>query len=148
MKYESLCDGPETVGDFIEVLSQFPTQWRVKVITPAGGGIAVEHREVSGEPVVGIYGKNGGKFGENPLTEEEYQEKSKRFLSDLANGNRYTSIHGDHRTYSPSLGSQATCYGQHYDRRIIERMVKEGLIPADSVDIDRVAALERPNEQR
>lgn len=142
-KYESLWEGPQTVGDFIELLSTFPKEWRVHVVTPAGGGIGIEHREVKGEPVVGIFGKNGGRFGENPLTEEQYQNKSREFLLGLECGKRYTSIHGDHRLYSPSLGDQATCYGTHYDRRIVERMVKDELIPAESVDLERVARCER-----
>lgn len=137
---KSIWKDPETVGDFIELLSAFPKHWRVKVSTSAGGGIAVEHREIGGEPVVGIFGSNGGRFGENPLTEDEYREKSERFLSGLRSGMCYTSIHGDHRLYYPG-GDQATCYGTHYDRRIIERMVKDGLIPANSVDLDRVGHL-------
>ena len=138
----NIWDGPETVGQFIEALSAFPKDWSVKVSTPAGGGIAVEHREIKGSPVIGIFGKNGGRFGENPLTEDEYQKKSQDFLDGLLGGRKYTSIHGDHRLYSPMVGAQATCYGTHYDRRVIERMVKEGLIAADSVDLDRVARLE------
>lgn len=140
---DSLWDGPETVGDFIEMLSAFPKDWPVTVVTHAGGGIGIEHREKSGKPFVGIFGKNGGRIGENPLTEEEYAEESQRFLSGLKHGRCYTSVHGDHRLYSPSLGSQATCYGTHYDRRIIERMVKDGLISADSVDLKRVAYLDK-----
>jgi hypothetical protein len=138
----NIWEGPETVGDFIEALSKFPKDWPVKVSTQAGGGIGVEHRDIKGKPHVGIFGKNGGRFGENPLTEDEYQKKSAQFIGDLRGGMRYTSIHGDHRTYSPAMGDQATCYGTHYDRRVIERMVKEGLIAADSVDIDRVLKLE------
>ena len=136
---EGLWTGPRTVGDFIELLSAFPRDWRVVVSTLAAGGIAIEHREIRGEPIVGIFGKNGGRFGENPLTDEEYKEQSANFLAGLESGRRYTSVHGDHRLYSPSLGDQATCYGTHYDRRVIERMVRDGLIPADSVDIERVA---------
>ena len=141
-KYESLWDGPKTVADFIDLLSEFPPEWPVKVSTSAGGGIGVEHRESEGKPLVAIFGKNSGRFGENPLTEEEYQKQSRQFLTDLKIGKAYTSIHGDHRTYSPSFGSQATCYGQHYDRRIIERMVKEGLIAENSVDVARVKHLD------
>ena len=137
----STWDGPETVGDFIDALAVFPRDWPVKVSTPAGGGIGVEHREIAGKPVVGIFGKNGGRFGENPLTEDEYEKKSKDFLSGLRGGQRYTSVHGDHRLYYPS-GTNDTCYGQHYDRRVIERMAREGLISPDSVDLDRVARFE------
>jgi len=133
-----------TVADYIERLKEFPPDWRVIVSTPAGGGVAVEHREIRGEPVVAIFGSNGGRFGENPLTEEEYAEKSKRFMEDLNSPDReYTSIHGDHRMFSPKLGDQATCYGTHYDRRIIERMVDEGLIPKNIVDLGRVAYLDK-----
>jgi hypothetical protein len=139
----SLWDGPETVADYIELLSAFPRDWPVRVSTSAGGGIAVEHRDVRGVPTVCMFGKNGGRFGENPLTEEEYDKQSTCFLGDLASGKRYTSIHGDHRTYSPELGSQATCYGTHYDARIIERMVSEGLIVRDVVEIDRVKKLNK-----
>lgn len=142
-KYDNLWAEPKTVADFIELLSTFPPEWPVKVSTSAGGGIGVEHRETKGEPFVGIFGKNGGRFGENPLTEEEYQKRSQQFLADLKCGKVYTSIHGDHRTYWPSLGSQATCYGAHYDRRIIERMVKDGLIAEGSIDIERVRKCEQ-----
>lgn len=134
--------GCETVGDFINALSKFPRDWPVKVATPAGGGIAVEHREIRGQPVVAVFGKNGGRFGENPLTEEEYQKQAGEFLVALQDGDQYTSIHGDHRTYSPRLGDQATCYGRHYDRRIIERMVSEGLLEASAVDLERVKLCE------
>jgi hypothetical protein len=137
----SLWDGPATVGDFIELLSAFPKEWPVKVATNAGGGIGVEHRDIAGKPVVAIFGKNGGSIGENPLTEEEYQKRSREFLSSLRGRMCYTSIHGDHRLYYPG-DSQATCYGTHYDRRIIERMVQEGLIAAESVDLERVATCE------
>jgi hypothetical protein len=142
-KYEKLYEGPETVADWLEILSTFPPDWPVTVKTPAGGGIGIEHREYNGKPFVAIFGKNGGRFGETPLTEEEYQKQSAAFLSDLKSGQRYTSIHGDHRTYYPDMGSQATCYGQHYDRRIIERMVKENRIRSDSVDIERVTYFDR-----
>ena len=62
---------------------------------------------------------------------------------DLKIGHFYTSVHGDHRTYSPGMGAYATCYGRHYARRVIERMVAEGLIAASSVDLERVAYLDR-----
>lgn len=135
--------GPKTVGDYIALLKRFPNDWPVHVSTSAGGGIGVEHREVHGKPLVAIFGKNGGRFGENPLTDEEYKKQAENFLTDLRTGRRYTSIHGDHRTYSPDLGSQATCYGRHYDRRVIERMVKDGLIEASTVDLDRVGYLDK-----
>ncbi len=143
MKLDNIWAGPKTVGEFIELLSEFPADWPVSVATPAGGGIAVEHREIKGQPVVAVFGKNGGRFGENPLTEEEYKLQSERFLAALCRGDAYTSIHGDHRTYSPRMGSQATCYGQHYDRRVVERMAAEALISPASVDIDRVKYLDR-----
>ena len=52
-------------------------------------------------------------------------------------GYEYTSIHGDHRLYRRS-GQNDTCYGTHFDRRIVERMAAEGLILASAVDIERV----------
>lgn len=134
---------PKTVADWIEMLSAFPGEWPVSVSTRAGGGVAIELRDVCGIQTVCIFGKNGGRFGENPLTEDEYEKQSERFLSDIARGMQYTSIHGDHRTYSPEFGSQASCYGNRYDRRIIERMVAEGRIPESSVDIQRVAYLSK-----
>lgn len=137
----SIWEGPKTVGDFIEALKAFPADWPVNVSTPAGGGIAVEHREIKGKPVIAIFGKNGGRFGENPLTEDEYQAKARDFLSGLRGGQHYTSIHGDHRLYYPS-GTNDTCYGQHYDRRVIERMVENGLIEPSSVDIERVRRID------
>lgn len=130
----------QTVGDWIAHLNQFPADWPVIVATPAGGGIAVEHREIRGKPVIAIFGSNGGRFGENPLTEEEYQRQSSDFLALLKSGYRYTSVHGDHRLYKPS-GMNDTCYGIHYDRRIVERMVAEGILRPDQVDLSRVEAL-------
>ncbi len=87
----------KTVGDYIRALSEFPEDWPVKVATPAGGGVAVEHREIGGAPVVAIFGSNGGRFGENPLTDAEYEKQSRWFLSLRKMGYQYTSIHGDHR---------------------------------------------------
>ena len=127
----------KTVGDYIRALSAFPEDWPVKVATPAGGGVSVEHREISGSPVVAIFGSNGGRFGENPLTDKEYEDKAGRFLGLKNMGYEYTSVHGDHRLYRRS-GQNDTCYGTHFDRRIVERMVAEGLIPANEVDIERV----------
>ena len=127
----------KTVGDYIRALSEFPSDWTVKVATPAGGGVAIEHREINGTPVIAVFGSNGGRFGENPLTNEEYEKRSKMFLSLRQQGYEYTSIHGDHRLYR-RRGINDTSYGQRFDRRIIERMVGEGLIPASQVDIERV----------
>lgn len=62
-----------TVKDYIERLKQFPGDWPVIVSTPAGGGISVEHREINGKPIIAVFGSNGGSFGENPLTDEEYK---------------------------------------------------------------------------
>lgn len=133
-----------TVGDYINALSQFPHDYPVYVVTPAGGGIVIEHRELHGKPVVGIYGRNGGAIGETPLTEEEYERKSQLFLSlSLSSSYRYTSIHGDHRLYMPG-GQNDTCYGVHFDRRVVERLVNEGKVPADKVDIERVKRCETP----
>lgn len=142
----SLWKSAETVGDFIDLLSKFPRDWPVVVSTPAGGGIAIEHRDrkTTGEPFVAIFGKNGGRFGENPLTEEEYKKQSAEFLRCFESPDYlYTSIHGDHRMCFMTRGIEVnTCYGTHYDRRVVERMVREGLIPADRVDLERVRACE------
>jgi len=133
----------ETVGDYIKKLQEFPLDWPVKVSTPAGGGIAIEHREISGLPVVAVFGSNGGRFGENPLTEEEYKKMASEFL-EMWNDKSYayTSIHGDHRMYRPG-GMNDTCYGQHFDRRVVERLIEDGLIQKEKVDIDRVKYLSR-----
>jgi len=119
-----------TVKDYIEKLKQFPEDWPVSVSTTAGGGISIEHREINGKPVVAVFGSNGGRFGENPLTEEEYKEKSTDFLQKLGSGEwLHTPDYGDHRLYMPMGGNpDAGCYGTHYDARIIERMVSEGLL--------------------
>lgn len=133
-----------TVGDLAKVIDRFPHDWPLRFSTKGGGAIVAEHRQTSaGKDFIAIYNDNGGRFGENPLTEEEYKEKSERFLGQFNDPYySYTSIHGDHRMYHPS-GMNDTCYGTHYDRRVIERMVKEGVIPADGVDLERVAACER-----
>lgn len=136
-------NSPKTVGDYIDALSQFPRDWPVSIRFAGGGGTAIVQRDIKGVPHVAMFNDNGGDFGEKPLTEAEYAERSQDFLAGLKYGRRYTSIHGDHRLYSPLLGDQATCYGTHYDRRIVERMVAEGLIPGISVDIDRVKYFER-----
>lgn len=127
----------KTVGDYIRKLQEFPEDWPVKVSTQAGGGITIEHRDIKGVPVVAVFGSNGGRFGENPLTDQEYEKQSKRFLDLTRQGYEYTSIHGDHRLYRRS-GVNDTCYGTHFDRRIVERMVEEGLISANDVDVERV----------
>jgi hypothetical protein len=127
----------KTVGDYIKALSEFPEDWPVNVATPAGGGIAIEHREIGGKPVVAVFGSNGGRFGENPLTEDEYQARIREFMLLCSMGYEYTSIHGDHRLYRRS-GMNDTCYGRRFDRRVVERMVSEGLVSAHEVDIDRV----------
>ena len=75
-----------TVGDFIRKLSEFPEGWPVHVSTPAGGKTAIEHREIKGQPVVAVFGSNGGRFGENPLTEQEYSTRSREFLERLEGG--------------------------------------------------------------
>jgi hypothetical protein len=130
-----------TVADYIERLKQFPPGWRVVVSTQAGGGISVEPREINGEPIVAVFGSNGGRFGESPLTEDEYKTRAAEFLRRSTDPYfAYTSVHGDHRHYHPS-GINDTCYGTHYDRRIVERMVAEGLIAAESVDLERVRNL-------
>ncbi len=127
----------ETVGDYIRRLQEFPEDWPVKVSTQAGGGISVEHREIKGQSVVAVFGSNGGRFGENPMTDEEYEKQSRLFLGLRQQGYEYTSCHGDHRLYRRS-GVNDTCYGTHFDRRIVERMVAEGLVSASELDIERV----------
>ena len=132
----------KTVGDYIRKLREFSEDWPVRVSTQAGGGIAIEHRDIKGLPVVAVFGSNGGRFGENPLTEQEYQARSREFLVHWKDGGySYTSIHGDHRLYRRG-GTNDTCYGRGYDRRIVERMVSEGLIPANKVDIERVRSID------
>lgn len=132
----------QTVGDYIRKLQEFPEKWPVAVATQAGGEIVIEHREVKGKPVIAIFGANGGRFGDNPLTEQEYKNRSGEFIWMWNNSAySYTSIHGDHRMYLRS-GINDTCYGQHFDRRVVERMANEGLIPADKVDIERVRCCE------
>lgn len=127
-----------TVGDYIRKLQEFPEEWTVQIATPAGGGIAIEHREIKGMPVVAIFGSNGGIFGENPLTEQEYKIQSKEFMRMFNDPYySYTSFHGDHRMYH-KFGQNDTCHGTHFDRRIVERMITEGLIPADIVNVERV----------
>lgn len=131
----------KTVGDYIRALSEFPDDWPVKVDTPAGGGVAIEHREIGGAPVVAVFGSNGGQFGENPLTDQEYDKKSRLYIRMRNAGYDYTSIHGDHRLYLRG-GMNDTCYGTHFDRRIVERMVAEGLLSASDVDVERVQRCE------
>ena len=127
----------KTVGDYIRAFSEFPEDWPVKVATPAGGGVAIEHRDIGGAPVVAVFGSNGGRFGENPLTDQEYEKQSKLFLGLRQQGYEYTSVHGDHRLYRRS-GMNDTCYGTHFDRRIVERMMAEGLLAAGEADVERV----------
>ena len=131
-----------TVADYIQQLSQYPPEWPVCVVTSAGGEVVIAHRELHGSPVIGIYGANGGAIGENPLTEDEYQKQSTLFLS-MMNGSlyRYTSVHGDHRMYIPGRQND-TCFGIHFDRRVIERLVEEGKLAKDRVDIERVQRCE------
>ncbi|HET6890511.1 MAG TPA: hypothetical protein VFH31_05365 [Pyrinomonadaceae bacterium] len=127
----------KTVGEYIRKLQEFPEDWPVQVSTQAGGGIAIEHREINGVPIVAVFGSNGGRFGETPLTDQEYEKQSRMFIGLRQQGYAYTSIHGDHRLYWRG-GTNDTCYGIHFDRRIVERMVEEGLILASEVEIDRV----------
>lgn len=130
----------KTVADYIRKLREFPEDWPVSVSTQAGGGIAIEHRDVKGKSVVAVFGRNGGQFGENPMTEQEYQTKSREFLTRWKDNNySYTTIHGDHRLF---IRGSDTCYGQRYDRRIVERMAEEGLIEVNECDIDRVRRLD------
>lgn len=127
----------KTAGDYARKFQEFPEDWPVFVATQAGGVIVIEHREIDGYPVVAVFGSNGGQFGENPMTDEEYEKQSKLFLRLREKGYEYTSIHGDHRLYL-RCGMNDTCYGTRFDRRIVERMVEEGILQAADVDIERV----------
>jgi hypothetical protein len=118
----------QTVKDFINQLQKFPEDWPVIVATKAGGDIVIEHREIGGKPVIAMFGSNGGQFGENPLTDDEYKKQSQDFLEGIKSGKLYTDIHGDDRLYVFRGGQHDTCFGTHYDPRIIARMVDEGLI--------------------
>lgn len=124
-----------TVGDYIRALQDFPEDWPVRVSTPAGGGITIERRDIRGVPVVAVFGSNGGQFGENPLTEDEYKKQSSKFIHLMKLGYEYTTAHGDHRLYQ--RGGMSS-YGAHFDRRIVERMVDDGLLHESEVDIERV----------
>ena len=117
-----------TVKDYIEHLKQFPEDWPVRVSTRAGGDIAIEHREIDGMPVVAVFGSNGGRFGENPFTEDEYKKRSQEFLEKMKRGWIYTPDYGDHRLYMDLGHPDSGCYGEHFDARIIERMVAEGIL--------------------
>lgn len=126
-----------TVSDYIKELSRFPGDWPVRVSTRAGGDIVLEHREIGGRPVVAVFGSEGGRFGENPLTEDEYEKQSNLFIELKRLGYCYTATHGDHRLYQ-RIGRNPTCYGTHFDRRIVERMVEEGKLREGEVSLERV----------
>lgn len=130
----------KTVSDYIKHLQTFDPDWRVVVSTGAGGGISVEHRETKeGEPIIAIFGSNGGSFGYSPLTEEKYIKESQRFLSEIqSKDRRYTSRHGDHRIYTERYNVNDSCYGLSFDHRVIERMVIEGLANVSDLDLKRV----------
>jgi hypothetical protein len=133
----------KTVGDYIRHLQQFPEDWPVHVATPAGGGVSIEHREIGGKPVVAVFGSNGGRFGENPLTEDEYNAKAEEFMRLKRLGYVYTSIHGDRRLYKQSGLPNETCYGHRFDRRIVERMIETGILSTGGIDIERVRYLSK-----
>lgn len=125
------------VEDFLRALEQFPRDWAVIVDSRAGGPLVAEHRFVKGKSVVAIFGSNGGRFGENPESDEEYARQCADFIDLRKRGYLYTSSHGDHRLYK-GCWPDASCYGHRFDSWAIERMVSEGLISKDSVDIERV----------
>lgn len=137
----------KTVGDYLAFLKEFPEDMPVHVATQAGGGISLERRDVKGVPSIAIFGTNGGRFGESPLTEEEYAKKSKEFLSRLRDegcghgsgrGWVYTTSYGDHRLYQRITGTgNDGCYGTSYDERIIDRMVAEGKLEYFKQDFSR-----------
>lgn len=126
------------VGDFIKKLQEFPDDWPVRVQTPAGGAIVIEHREICGRPVVAIFGENGGRFGETPLTEKEYEKQRDDFLKKFGkSGYVYSSDSGNHIIYQDFGGVNDRCFGQRYDVRIVERMMSEGLIDLPKLDVER-----------
>lgn len=141
-----------TVGKLIARLQKYPVDMTVVIDLRGGGGVSVERRDLvrngEGQEVVGIFSSNGGRFGFNPLTEDEYKKKSVEFLSGLydvyrlKNGfslgrYRYTTIHGDHRIYIDTGNVNDTCYGEKFDDRIIDRLVAEGLIEKFKVPCSR-----------
>src|SRR5580693_9400540 len=117
-----------SVGELVKKLQDFPSEMPVIVDLRGGGGVSVEARDIvdrdsgEGEAIVAIFASNGGRFGCNPLTEEEYKKKSLEFLDALydeyrsrnemyGNRRRFTTIHGDYRIYHDYGGQNDTCYG-------------------------------------
>lgn len=134
----------KTVGDLMQVLWDYPNDYPVVIGKRFldGDKIHVEHRELNGKQIINLWcsGHTSGPIGENPLTDEEYEKRSKEFLSTIhQEGYTYTSSYGDHRiVFRCNCGSCTSPLHYVYDKRIIERMVAEGLIPWHSVDIDKV----------
>jgi hypothetical protein len=129
------------VGEMIEILSKYPMDCEIFVLVH--GNPVIAQRDVNRIPMVVIYGDNGDLIGENPLTEEEYERVSARFLALQSIGYKYTTAHGDHRLYRDDGDKHATKYGVHFDPRIIERMVKEKLISIPLEEIKRVRFFEK-----
>lgn len=134
----------KTVGDLMNVLWDYPTDYPIVI----GGSyleeypINVEHRELNNLQIINLWGGGQayGPIGEKPLTDKEYEKISKEFLEKINNPSyTYTSSYGDHSLVIKGLCGRcdATVY-YTYDKRIIERMVAEGLISKHSVDIEKV----------
>lgn len=131
-----------TNGELIDLLQRFPREWPVRIALQAGGDIAVEHRERLDERFVAIFGSNGGRFGEDPLTEDVYQKRKKEFLEKYHNKQcKYTSAYGEHMIYLETGSPIAPCYGQSFDVRVVERMISEGVLTLSKEDIERVRYL-------
>ncbi len=111
---------------WVEALSKFPPDWPVVIDTRAGGHLVAKHRQTrDGKDMVAIYGDNGGKFGHEPFTDEEYYRAASSLISALKLGHRYTENGGE--PYVHPVGfEQSHCYGTYYDKRVIARMVAEG----------------------
>jgi hypothetical protein len=131
----------KTVGDLIDVLWDYPTDYPIRIgeLDLEGEELYVEHRELDGKPILNLWG--GGQayspIGETPLTDEVYYAQSQDFLIRFSDKHyRYNSDYGTHSLEYKYYRDNPFLYT--YDPRIIERMVAEGLIPKHSVDIDRV----------
>jgi hypothetical protein len=126
-------DNRISVGQMIKALEQFDRETTIIIDLRGGGGVTIERRDLCDkltqktEEIVAIFASNGGRFGFNPLTEEEYKTKSEQFLQGLKHKN-FTTTHGDYRIYNKLGLPNDSCYGTVYDSRIINRMVEEGIL--------------------
>ena len=102
-----------TVGALLEALDKYDRDMPVIIPFAGGGAVAIEPRDLvddkgEGESVIGIYNDNGGRFGHDPLTEDEYRKRSHEFIDGLLDIERpnksatrkFTTIHGDYRIYN------------------------------------------------